>query len=180
MGSGSTTVESSRIAHTEKDKPLQSDDEAVKAQNPGYDAQSLFILVFRGHPRDTQSTRRVDFYIVTNDSNTNTTLRLEQQNGTYCVSQTPDLGVPHARAHYLRKFHVATVPASSTGGVKLEEIIGAMPVMINNPGWNVSMRWVEGVVHNLHGSGLIPPDEGTFAIDKAIDAITDAPEDYNG
>jgi hypothetical protein len=175
MGDSSTPRGNSTNAEFRTGQQFHKDDGADETENAGH-TQTVSILVFKGHPRDTQSTRRADFYIVASDKDkTNTTFRLEGQPGVYWVSETPSLGAPHLRTHFRRPFHVATVQTSSATDTTLRDAIIGTPVRNDDPEYG-RLNWVEDVVVGLQNSGLIPADEGTLAVDAAINEILHAPE----
>ncbi|KAI0134596.1 hypothetical protein BJ170DRAFT_717186 [Xylariales sp. AK1849] len=174
MGTSSSTGEISRKSDIGRGKQPHPDNGADGVEEAEYN-QTLSILVFKGHPVDLQNTRRADFCMVANDDkSTNTTFRLEGGGGSYWVRQSPNLGVPHTRDHFLREFHVATVQATSASDRRLRDAVLRAQPKNNEPDWNC-LSWVGDVIDELHGAGLILAGEAAHAVDCTIDEILRAP-----
>ncbi|KAK9424693.1 hypothetical protein SUNI508_13538 [Seiridium unicorne] len=145
-----------------------------RIDNTGY-VQTLYILVFRGHPRDTESARTMDFCIIANDNNkSNTTYRLEGDHGSYKLITTTGLGAPRSRPHFVRQLHVATVPVVSHEDTKLHDLVGGIAVNNENPEWT-RWTWVDNVLCALSAAGIISLEEGTGVLDATIGCVSSAP-----
>lgn len=151
-----------------------------EAEKTGF-AQTVYILVFRGYPRDTESARMVDFCIVANDNDndsnsnsTDTSFRLEGERGSYKLAVTSDLGTFHSRPHFVRQFHVATVPVATFDDTRLRNLVTGICINNENPEWT-RWTWVDNVLGALSAVGIITLEEGTEVLDATIDCVSDAP-----
>ncbi|KAK8098413.1 uncharacterized protein PG998_013899 [Apiospora kogelbergensis] len=158
--------------------------EETPAGNHGADAaaapsrnrsQTLSILIFRGRPEDTPAARITDLYVAaSDDSNTNSTFRLDGRPGSYRAGELPNLAAPRLRPDYRSQIHVATLPATSVAGTSLHDTIKGVVINNDDPSWGCQ-HWVGDVVMTLHELGIITEDEGDRAIDAMMNIILAAP-----
>lgn len=144
--------------------------DAVDGGNSGY-IQTLYILISKGYPRDSESARMIDFCLVTNDGkNTNTVYRLDGRKGTYGLKVVPGYGSPRSRPHFVRQLHVATLSVRSPNDTTLHELVTGISINNENPEWTRWM-WVDAVLGALSAANIISSDEGTGIIDATIDCV---------
>ncbi|KAH6652675.1 hypothetical protein BKA67DRAFT_296953 [Truncatella angustata] len=137
--------------------------------------QTICILVFRGYPRDCESARIVDFCVITDDgNNTDTTYRLVGSRGSYGLSASPGQGNIHTRPHFVRQFHVATVPVVSVEDRRLHDLVSGTSIHNENPEWT-RWTWLDNVLGALTSAGIITSDEAIEIIDATIDCVSSAP-----
>lgn len=167
------TDTSGALPHDRQTKPHHQS-EPDKGEDNGY-LQTMYILVSRGFPRDSESARTIDICIVANDdSHKDTTYRLEGSHGAYVLKVLSDVGPFHSRPHFVRQFHVASVPAASTGKAKLHELVVDTPISNDNPEWT-RWTWIDNVLGALTAAGMITSDEATEVLDATIDCVSSAP-----
>ncbi|KAK7931634.1 hypothetical protein PG985_002346 [Apiospora marii] len=158
--------------------------EATPAGNGGANAvagparghsQTLSILIFKGRPEDTPAARITDLYVAANDdSNTNSTFRLDGQPGKYRAGELWNLAAPRLRPDYRSQIHVATLSTASAVDTTLHDTIKGVVVNNEDPSWGCQ-HWVGDVVTTLHELGMISEDEGDRAIDAMMNIILSAP-----
>lgn len=137
--------------------------------------QTLYVLIFRGIPRDSASARVVDFCIVDHDGDyADTTFHLKGERGSYGLTVTSNLGTIHSRPHFVRQFHVATVSKSSFDDNRLHELVTSIHINNENPEWT-RWTWVDNVLSAVSAAGFITSEEGTEVLDATIDCVSDAP-----
>lgn len=138
-------------------------------------SQTLSILIFKGRPEDTPAARITDLYVAANDdSNTNSTFRLDGQPGKYRAGELWNLAAPRLRPDYRSQIHVATLPTASAVDTTLHDTIKGVLVNNEDPSWGCQ-HWVGDVVTTLQELGMISEDEGDRAIDAMMNIILAAP-----
>jgi hypothetical protein len=148
--------------------------EPAETGDSGY-TQTLYILVSKGFPKDSENARMIDFCIVTNDSkNTNTVYRLDGRRGQYGLKVVPGFGNPRLKPHFVRQFHVATLPVRSPNDTTLHELVTGISISNENPEYTRWM-WIDSVLGAMSAANLISSDEGTSIIDATIDCVSSAP-----
>lgn len=177
MGANSPQDGHPGIAGDDGKGGLQPPVQAVDGAHPaGESAQTreLWILIFKGHPRDIQSARVTDLYLEVNDdnsnnsSNSNCTFRLEGQPGGYWVSEERNQPEPRFRSHFYQKLHVATLQSDST----LRNAVNDVPLRHNESDFNCQ-TWVGDVIEKLQTDGLI--SSGDAVVDAMVKSIYQAP-----
>lgn len=137
--------------------------------------QTLCVLVSRGYPRDSETTRQIELCIVGDERNgADITYQLKGDGGSYELKVVPNLGTLHSRPNFVRQFHVATVPVTSHRDTKLHELVVETPIHNDNPEWT-RWTWIDNVLGALTAAGIISSEEGTEVLDATIDCISDAP-----
>lgn len=136
---------------------------------------TLYVLIFRGHPRDSIRERKAELFIVGADvTKTNLTYRLEGQRGAYCLNVATDPVPPYSRPYYLRNYHVATVPARAATDVTLHDLVVGTPIHNDDPEWS-RFSWIQDVLNRLSTAGIISTEEGDEVLDQTVNVIFDAP-----
>lgn len=163
-------------AEQEKEKAPAGNGGANAVVGPAREhSQTLFILIFKGRPEDTPAARITDLYVVANDdSNTNSTFRLDGQPGKYRAGELWNLAAPRLRPDYRSQIHVATLPTASAVDTTLHDTIKGVVVNNEDPSWGCQ-HWVGDVVTTLQELGMISEDEGDRAIDAMMNIILGAP-----
>ncbi|KAK8116206.1 hypothetical protein PG984_012708 [Apiospora sp. TS-2023a] len=137
--------------------------------------QTLSILIFKGRPEDTPAARITDLYVVANDdSNTNSTFRLDGQPGKYRAGELWNLAAPRLRPDYRSQIHVATLSTASAVDTTVHDTIKGVVINNEDPSWGCQ-HWVGDVVTTLQELGMISEDEGDRAIDAMMNIILAAP-----
>ncbi|KAK8069496.1 hypothetical protein PG994_006112 [Apiospora phragmitis] len=166
---------SARESGAEQETPAGKDGANRVAASTREHAQTLSILIFRGKPEDTPATRVTDLYVAANDdSNTNSTFRLDGQPGRYRAGELWNLAAPRLRPDYRSQIHVATLPTTSAVDTTLRDTIKGAAVNNEDPSWGCQ-HWVGDVVTTLQELGMISEDEGDRAIDAMMNIILAAP-----
>ncbi|KAI1764450.1 hypothetical protein GGR53DRAFT_466295 [Hypoxylon sp. FL1150] len=138
-------------------------------------SQTLWILIFRGHPRDIQSTRVTELSIVFDDNeNRNLTIRIKGQHPIFRVEEVWDLPPPRTRPHFYRRLAVATVETTSDLDTKLRDAILGTHVNNTEPDWTCQ-NWVGDVLTTLQDAKFITDEEGDNALNGMVNYIARAP-----
>lgn len=137
--------------------------------------QTLCVVVSRGYPRDSESTRTIEFCLVGDGSKSaDTTYRLVGDRGSYELKVVSNLGTIHSRPKFVRQFHVATVPVVAHGDRMLHDLVTGTPIHNDNPEWT-RWTWVDNVLGAVTAAGFISSEEGTEVLDATIDCVSSAP-----
>ncbi|KAJ8122535.1 hypothetical protein ONZ43_g1296 [Nemania bipapillata] len=134
------------------------------------------LEVFKGQPRDLQSTRVTELYIASDgDERTNVTIRMQGEHPNFRVHAEWNQPLPWTRPNFYRRLAVATFP--TTGGeldVRVRDAIWNTPV--NNTELDYSCQsWVGDVVTVLQDANLITVEEGDNALNGMVNYISQAP-----
>ncbi|KAI0201910.1 hypothetical protein F4808DRAFT_459300 [Astrocystis sublimbata] len=138
--------------------------------------QTLWILIFKGHPQDLQSTRITQLYISFDEAEkSNVTIRIQGEYPDFKAHEEWNQPLPWLRPHYFRRLAVSTF--TSTGNeidLRVRNIIMDAPV--NNPESDYNCQsWVGDVVTVLQEANLITVEEGDNAINSMVNLISQAP-----
>ncbi|KAI0015988.1 hypothetical protein F4780DRAFT_715956 [Xylariomycetidae sp. FL0641] len=138
-------------------------------------SQTLWILVFTGHPRDIQSARVTELYIVFNeDESTNLTIQLQGEHPSFRVNEIWNQRHPRYRPYFYRRLAVSTVPTSSQFDMRLRDTIYNAPVNNVESDWTCQ-SWVGDVLTFLQDANLISEEEGDSALNSMVNYISRAP-----
>ncbi|ORY62995.1 uncharacterized protein BCR38DRAFT_485769 [Pseudomassariella vexata] len=137
--------------------------------------QDLHILIFKGQPRDIQSTRVTNLQIKANDANqTRMTFQLDGSPGNYWVDEQRDQPSAMSRPNLVRKLHIATVQTTTPLDMNIRDVIMSVPMRNDEPDWNCQ-NWVGDVIDGLRDAGLITSDEAHASVDAMVNIIFRAP-----
>ncbi|KAI1481180.1 hypothetical protein K445DRAFT_318523 [Daldinia sp. EC12] len=138
-------------------------------------SQTLWILIFRGYPRDIQSARVTELCIVFDDNeNRNLTIRIQGNHPHYSVDEVWNQPPPRTRPHFYRRLAVATVETSSEPDTRLRDAILGTHVNNTELDWNCQ-SWVGDVLTTLQDARLITDEEGDNALNGMVNYIARAP-----
>ncbi|KAI0849263.1 hypothetical protein F5Y00DRAFT_261733 [Daldinia vernicosa] len=138
-------------------------------------SQTLWILIFRGYPRDIQSTRVTELCIVFDDNeNKNLTVRIKGSYPHYSVDEVWNQAPARTRPHFYRRLAVATVETSSELDTRLRDAILGTHVNNTELDWNCQ-SWVGDVLTTLQDAKLITDEEGDNALNGMVNYIARAP-----
>jgi hypothetical protein len=133
----------------------------------------LWILIFRGQPRDIQSTRVTDLCLeAVGHPSFNCTFHLDGQPGEYVVRENWNLPEPRLRDNFHQKFHVATLQDSLISDATIQQAILSVPLRQNESDFNCQ-TWVGDVIDKLQSDGLV--SSGEAAVDAMVKNIYQAP-----
>ncbi|CAJ2503034.1 Uu.00g104280.m01.CDS01 [Anthostomella pinea] len=174
VGIGSTTGRRGGADDNERNGwPAQPDDGRTGAAEPT--SQSLWILIFKGYPRDIQSARVTELYIVFNeDESMNLTIQIQGQHPSFSVKELWNQPAPRARPHFHRRLAVSTLPTSSELDMSLRNAILATRVNNIDADWSCQ-SWVGDVLTVLQDANMITVEEGDNALDGMVNYISRAP-----
>ncbi|KAI1502619.1 hypothetical protein F5X99DRAFT_154378 [Biscogniauxia marginata] len=157
-----------------EDQPIRSLVGQAATDETNY-SQTLWILIFAGHPRDIQSTRVTELCIVFNENeSTNLTIQLQGQHPSFKVKEIWNKPPPRSRPRFLRRFAVSTLPTSSEFDTKLRDAILRTSVDKVESDWTCQ-SWVGDVLTELQNADLITVDEGDSALNGMVNCISQAP-----
>ncbi|KAI1487882.1 hypothetical protein F5X96DRAFT_680925 [Biscogniauxia mediterranea] len=138
-------------------------------------SQTLWILIFSGQPRDIQSTRVTELYIVFNENeSTNLTIQIQGQHPSFKVKEVWNKPPPRSRPRFLRRLAVSTLPTDSEFDTRLRDAIVRTRVDNVEPDWTCQ-SWVGDVLTELQNADLITVDEGDSALNGMVNCISQAP-----
>ncbi|KAF3058227.1 hypothetical protein GL218_05883 [Daldinia childiae] len=138
-------------------------------------SQTLWILIFRGYPRDIQSTRVTELCIVFDDNeNKNLTVRIQGSYPHYSVNEVWNQAHPRTRPHFYRRLAVATVETNSEADTRLRDAILGTHLNNTELDWNCQ-SWVGDVLTTLQDAKLITDEEGDNALNGMVNYIARAP-----
>ncbi|KAI1171505.1 hypothetical protein F4777DRAFT_593775 [Nemania sp. FL0916] len=137
--------------------------------------QTLWILIFKGQPKDLQSTRTTELYIAFDgDERTNVTIRMQGEYPNFGVSEEWNQPLPWMRPNFYRRLAVSTFPATGNQlSANVQDTIRATPVDAE-PDYS-SQSWVGEVVTALQEANLITVEEGDSALNGMVNYISQAP-----
>ncbi|KAI1203325.1 hypothetical protein F5X97DRAFT_341942 [Nemania serpens] len=123
--------------------------------------QTLWILIFKGRPRDLQSTRITELYIAfEDDEGTNITIRLQGAYPDFRIQEEWNQPLPWMRPNFHRRLAVSTWKDL---GMRVRDAIWTTPV--NNTELDYGCQsWVGDVVTVLQDANLITAEEGDNAL----------------
>ncbi|KAI1462694.1 hypothetical protein F4805DRAFT_452518 [Annulohypoxylon moriforme] len=160
-----------------KDKNQQTQPNGDDQDRPddGGHSQTLWILIFRGYPRDIQSTRVTELYIVFDENESkNLTIRLTGHHPNFTVEEVWNQPHPRTRPHFYRRLAVATVETSSELDMRLRDAISGSQVNNIESDWTCQ-SWVGDVLTTLQDARLITVEEGDNALNGMVNYIARAP-----
>ncbi|KAI1098921.1 hypothetical protein F4804DRAFT_345952 [Jackrogersella minutella] len=138
-------------------------------------SQTLWILIFRGYPRDIQSARVTELYIVFDDNESkNLTIRIQGHYPNFVVDEVWNQPHPRTRPNYYRRLAVATVETSSELDMGLRDAILGSHVNNTESDWTCQ-SWVGDVLTTLQDAKLITVEEGDNALNGMVNYIARAP-----
>ncbi|KAI2605910.1 uncharacterized protein GGS25DRAFT_523584 [Hypoxylon fragiforme] len=138
-------------------------------------SQTLWILIFRGSPRDIQSARRTELYIAFDDNEKkNLTIRIQGDHPSFSVGEVWNQPHPRSRPHFFRRLAVATVETSSDRDMQLRDAVLGTHVNNIEPDWTCQ-NWVGDVLTTLQDARLITVEEGDNALNGMVNYIAQAP-----
>lgn len=134
--------------------------------------QTLWILIFKGRPRDLQSTRITELYIAfEDDEGTNITIRLQGAYPDFRIQEEWNQPLPWMRPNFHRRLAVSTWKDL---GMRVRDAIWTTPV--NNTELDYGCQsWVGDVVTVLQDANLITAEEGDNALNGMVNYISQAP-----
>ncbi|KAI0881828.1 uncharacterized protein GGS22DRAFT_192022 [Annulohypoxylon maeteangense] len=160
-----------------KDKSQQTQLNGDKQDTPddGSHSQTLWILIFRGSPRDIQSNRVTELYIVFDENESkNLTIRIQGHHPNFTVEEIWNQPHPRTRPHFYRRLAVATVETSSELDMGLRDAISGSHVNNTESDWTCQ-SWVGDVLTTLQDARLITVEEGDNALNGMVNYIARAP-----
>ncbi|KAH9900219.1 hypothetical protein F4778DRAFT_782329 [Xylariomycetidae sp. FL2044] len=158
----------------EQEQESRPDEKSVQEKGPAH-CQTLWILIFTGHPRDLQSTRVTELYIVfDDDERKNINIQLQGQYPSYRVEQIWNQSPPRARPNFFQRLAVSSLSSDSDLDMRLRDGILRTPVNNNESDWGCQ-SWVGDVVTQLQGENLILDEEGDHALNSMVNYISQAP-----
>ncbi|KAI1142532.1 hypothetical protein F5Y05DRAFT_409682 [Hypoxylon sp. FL0543] len=138
-------------------------------------SQTLWILIFRGFPRDIQSARVTELCIVFDDNeNRNLTIRIKGQHPNFSVEEVWNQAPARTRPHFYRRLAVATVETTSELDMQLRDAILGTHVNNTESDWTCQ-SWVGDVVTTLQDAKLITVEDGDNALNGMVNYIARAP-----
>ncbi|KAI1327207.1 hypothetical protein F5Y16DRAFT_372339 [Xylariaceae sp. FL0255] len=139
-------------------------------------AQTIWILIFTGRPRDIQSARVTELYIAFNeDESANVTISLQGQHPNFVVHETWNQPPPRRRQNFHRRLAISTiVTRGSEPDMSVRDAIWSTPVNNAEPDWSCQ-SWVGDVVTVLQEADLITAEEGDNALNGMVNYISQAP-----
>ncbi|KAI0164309.1 hypothetical protein GGR52DRAFT_575666 [Hypoxylon sp. FL1284] len=157
-----------------KSKDRKSQPAGEPAQRVSH-SQTLWILIFRGHPRDIQSTRVTELHIVFDDNeNRNLTIRIKGQHPNFRVEELRDQPPSRTRPHFLQRLAVATLETTSDLDMQLRDAILSTHVNNTESDWTCQ-SWVGDVLTELQDERFITVEEGDNALNGMVNYIARAP-----
>ncbi|KAI5855012.1 hypothetical protein GGS23DRAFT_608259 [Durotheca rogersii] len=158
-----------------KDKgQLRTGDRDDTSKDAGH-TQTLWILIFRGYPRDIQSARVTELNIVFDDNESrNLTIRIEGHHPNFRVIEAWNQGHPRTRPHFFRRLAVATVETTADRDTRLRDAILGTHVNNTESDWTCQ-SWVGDVLTALQDAALITVEEGDNALNGMVNYIARAP-----
>ncbi|KAI1130089.1 hypothetical protein F5Y10DRAFT_236625 [Nemania abortiva] len=138
--------------------------------------QTLWILIFKGQPRDLQSTRITELYIAFDeDEGTNVTIRMQGEYPNFRVHEEWDQPLPWMRPNFHRRLAVSTFATVGRElDMRVRNAIWETPV--NNTELDYGCQsWVGDVVTVLQDANLITVEEGDNALNGMVNYISQAP-----
>ncbi|KAI1372920.1 hypothetical protein F4677DRAFT_448952 [Hypoxylon crocopeplum] len=158
-----------------KNKQAQADGDQNNGPEDANHSQTLWILIFRGYPRDIQSGRATELYIVFDDNESkNLTIRIQGQHPNFSVEEVWNQAPPRTRPHFFRRLAVATVETSSELDTRLRDAILSTHVNNTEADWTCQ-SWVGDVLTALQDARLITVEEGDNALNGMVNYIARAP-----
>ncbi|KAI1396345.1 hypothetical protein F4819DRAFT_500323 [Hypoxylon fuscum] len=152
-------------------KPRRNSEQPAEVSH----SQTLWILIFRGHPRDIQSTRVTELCIVFDeDEAKNLNIRIQGQYPNFRVEERWNQAPARTRPHFLRRLAVATVETPSDLDLQLRDAILSTPVNNTEPDFTCQ-GWVGDVVTSLQDARVITVEEGDNALNGMVNYIARAP-----
>ncbi|KAI1081054.1 hypothetical protein F5B20DRAFT_70207 [Whalleya microplaca] len=156
-----------------EEQQSQADDHGARSK--AVHTQTLWILIFRGHPHDIQSARVTELYIVFDeDESTNLTIQIQGQHPNFTVKEAWNGALPRARPHFFRRLEVATIETTSESDMHLRNAILGTPVNNTESDWTCQ-SWVGDVLTVLQEANLITVEEGDNALNGMVNYISRAP-----
>ncbi|KAI2624869.1 hypothetical protein GGR54DRAFT_637770 [Hypoxylon sp. NC1633] len=150
------------------------DDSENKPEDANH-TQTLWILIFRGSPRDIQSARVTELSIVFDDNESkNLTIRIQGQHPSFSVDEVWNQPPPRTRPHFFRRLAVATVETHSELDTRLRDAILGTQVNNTESDWTCQ-SWVGDVLTTLQDARLITVEEGDNALNSMVNYIARAP-----
>ncbi|KAI8956952.1 hypothetical protein F5Y11DRAFT_361251 [Daldinia sp. FL1419] len=159
----------------DRNHQAQLDGDQVNSNAVVNHSQTLWILIFRGHPRDIQSARVTELCIVFDDNeNKNLTIRIQGNYPNYRVDEVWNQAPARTRPHFYRRLAVATVETGPEPDTRLRDAILGTHVNNTELDWNCQ-SWVGDVLTTLQDAGLITDEEGDNALNGMVNYIARAP-----
>ncbi|KAI0471310.1 hypothetical protein F4859DRAFT_515529 [Xylaria cf. heliscus] len=138
--------------------------------------QTLWILIFKGQPKDLQSTRITELYIAFDeDEGTNVTIRIQGEYPNFRAHEEWNQPLPWMRPNFFRRLAVSTFTTMGRElDMRVRDAIWGTPV--NNRELDYSCQiWVGDVVTVLQERNLITAEEGDNALNGMVNYISQAP-----
>ncbi|KAI1390043.1 uncharacterized protein F4822DRAFT_428389 [Hypoxylon trugodes] len=158
----------------DKHQHIQPVDSQAKPDDVSH-SQTLWILIFRGYPRDIQSARITELYIVFDDDESrNLTIRIQGHHPNFAVDEVWNQAHPRTRPHFFRRLAVATVETSSELDMRLRDAILGTHVNNTESDWTCQ-SWVGDALTTLQDARLITVEEGDNALNGMVNYIARAP-----
>ncbi|KAI0146945.1 hypothetical protein GGR57DRAFT_506154 [Xylariaceae sp. FL1272] len=131
----------------------------------GGQAQTLWILIFKGHPRDIQSARVTELYLSFNESESvNVTFSLRGQYPSFRVREVWNGPVPRFRRHFHRRLAVSTITSTENKlDMRVRDVVSGTPANNSEPDLS-SQSWVGDIITVLQEANLITAEEGDNAL----------------
>ncbi|OTB09289.1 hypothetical protein M426DRAFT_7302 [Hypoxylon sp. CI-4A] len=138
-------------------------------------SQTLWILIFRGYPRDIQSARVTELCIVFDDNESrNLTIRIKGQHPSFSVEEVWDQPPARTRPHFYRRLAITTVESHSELDMRLRDAIISTHVNNTELDWTCQ-SWVGDVLTTLQDERIITDEEGDNALNGMVNYIARAP-----
>ncbi|KAI1336568.1 hypothetical protein F5Y15DRAFT_418874 [Xylariaceae sp. FL0016] len=158
----------------EETVPIDEQKITIATTEPKF-TQTLWILVFTGHPKDIQSTRVTELYIVFNENEShNLTIQVLGQHPSFRVKEIWNQPPPRARPRFYRRLAVSTLGVDSESDSRLRDTIWTTRVNNSESDWGCQ-SWVGDVLTVLQDANLITDEEGDFALNGMVNYISQAP-----
>ncbi|KAI1270778.1 hypothetical protein F5Y18DRAFT_21661 [Xylariaceae sp. FL1019] len=142
----------------------------------GGQAQTLWILIFKGHPRDIQSTRVTELYLAFNESESiNVTFSLRGQYPSFRVREVWNGPMPRHRRNFHRRLAVSTIMSTEKElNMCVRDAISDTPANNSEPDLT-SQSWVGDMITVLQEADLVTVEEGDNALNGMVNYISQAP-----
>ncbi|KAI1778422.1 hypothetical protein F4818DRAFT_438586 [Hypoxylon cercidicola] len=158
-----------------KSKDQKAQPAADRPEDVSRHSQTLWILIFRGYPRDIQSARVTELHIVFDDNeNRNLTIRIKGQHPSFSVEEVWNQPLPRTRPNFFRRLAVATVETTSELDMQLRDAILGTHVNNTESDWTCQ-SWVGDVLTTLQDAKFITVEEGDNALNGMVNYIARAP-----
>ncbi|KAJ8125167.1 hypothetical protein O1611_g8473 [Lasiodiplodia mahajangana] len=140
--------------------------------------QTLWILIFKGQPKDLVSTRTTEFYLALDeDQGTNVTIRMQGEYPNSRVHEERNQPQPWLRPNFYRRLAVSAFAATGKElDMRVRNTIWETPV--NRELEYGCQSWVGNALEALQNANLITVEEGDSALTGMIEFVSQATDGW--